>query len=159
MKKLFAVLVASLFFFSFCNTKMKHQEKLTTIAFRLKPNEDLKQGIEKVIKDNNVKAGFVITAVGSLITYNLRFANMPIGKTQNGHFEIVSLVGTLGVAGSHLHMSISDSSGATIGGHLLDGNKIYTTAEIVIGVTNSYVFNRAEDGTTPYKELQIEHKK
>ena len=74
-----------------------------------------------------------------------------------GHFEIVSLVGTLSTEGSHVHLSIADSTGKTIGGHLLEGCTIYTTAEIVIAKSNEMHFTREEDGTTPWKELQIRH--
>jgi predicted DNA-binding protein with PD1-like motif len=55
-------------------------------------------------------------------------------------------------------MSISDSTGKTIGGHLLDGCKIYTTAEIVIGESSELVFKREKDGTTPWEELQVTRK-
>jgi predicted DNA-binding protein with PD1-like motif len=54
-----------------------------------------------------------------------------------------------------LHLSVSDSTGKTIGGHLLEGCKIYTTAELVIASSDEFIFSREEDGTTPWKELQI----
>jgi predicted DNA-binding protein with PD1-like motif len=50
--------------------------------------------------------------------------------------------GTVSVNGSHLHISISDSTGKTIGGHLMEGCKIYTTAEIVILTCNEFIFKR-----------------
>jgi uncharacterized protein len=89
----------------------------------------------------------------------MRFANQQQGASATGHFEIVSLVGTVSTNGSHLHIAVSDSLGHTIGGHLLEGNLIFTTAEIVIGYTNKYTFTRKEDGSTPFKELQVEEKK
>jgi len=49
------------------------------------------------------------------------------------------------------HICISDSTGKTIGGHLLEGCKIYTTAEIVIGTTTTYEFTRKKDGKTAGK--------
>jgi predicted DNA-binding protein with PD1-like motif len=42
-----------------------------------------------------------------------------------------------------------------IGGHLMDGCKIYTTAEIVILSSEAFEFRRVNDGTTPWEELQI----
>jgi uncharacterized protein len=139
------------------NNRMKH-EKITTYAFRLKPGEDLKAGIDTVVKQNNITAGWVATCVGSLTDYQLRFANQPDGTTGAGHFEIVSLVGTVSTSGSHLHLSISDSAGHTIGGHLMPGCKIYTTAEIVLQATDKYEFKREKDGTTPWEELQVKEK-
>ena len=127
-------------------------------AFRLKPGEDLRNGIEVLVKEKNITAGWINTCVGSLTDYNIRFANQQEGSHASGHFEIVSLSGTVSVNGSHLHVSISDSTGKTIGGHLMDGCKIYTTAEIVIGSTSSYEFKREKDGTTSWEELQVNEK-
>jgi len=154
----FVAIVLTTLIFSACqNSKMK-QENISTHAFRLKPGEDLKEGIEKHIKEKNIKAGWIATCVGSLTDYAIRFANMPDGNTGQGHFEIVNLVGTVSINGSHLHLSISDSTGKTIGGHLMPGCKIYTTAEIVIQYSDKYEFIREKDGTTPWEELQIKEK-
>jgi predicted DNA-binding protein with PD1-like motif len=57
--------------------------------------------------------------------------------------------------GSHLHISISDSTGRTIGGHLKEGSIVYTTAEIVLGLLPDIVFERQVDPTYGYKELVI----
>ena len=127
-------------------------------AFRLKPGEDLRNSIEALVKEKNIIAGWINTCVGSLTDYTIRFANQLEGSRGSGLFEIVSLSGTLSVNGSHLHISISDSTGKTIGGHLLEGCKIYTTAEIVIGTTASYEFKRMKDGTTEWEELQVNEK-
>jgi hypothetical protein len=129
-----------------------------THAFRLKPGTDLKAGIEALVKEQGIEAGWIGTGVGSLTHYNIRFANQPQGSRGEGHFEIVSLTGTVSVNGSHLHISISDSTGKTIGGHLLDGNIVYTTAEIVITETDEVIFTREKDGTTPWEELQVAKK-
>jgi uncharacterized protein len=139
-----------------CNqSKQQHTMGTTAYAFRLKPGQDLRQGINQLVTEKQIKAGWVGTCVGSLTAYNLRFANQPGGSTGNGHFEIVGLTGTVSVNGSHLHLAISDSTGRTIGGHLLQGCKIYTTAEIVIQCSDDFVFTREKDGSTPWEELQV----
>lgn len=129
-----------------------------THAFRLKPGEDLKKEIESYVKSNDIQAGWIGCGVGSITDYNIRFANQPDGSKGSGHFEIVSLTGTVSVNGSHIHISISDSTGKTIGGHLLDDNLIYTTAEIVIQESGELVFTREKDGSTPWEELQVKKK-
>lgn len=134
-------------------------QNITTHAFRLKPGQDLKAEIQKLVNEKQIKAGWVGTCVGSLTNYNIRFANRPEGNSDSGHFEIVSLVGTVSMNGSHLHISISDSTGKTISGHLLDGCTVYTTAEIVILSTNEFVFKREKDGSTAWEELKVETKK
>ena len=127
-------------------------------AFRLKPGQDLKKEIAAYVQLHKIEAGWIVTCVGSVTQYNLRFANQPEGKKANGHFEIVSLVGTVSINGSHVHMSLSDSTGHTIGGHLLDETIVYTTAEIVIGEGKQLVFTREKDGTTEWEELQVKPK-
>jgi predicted DNA-binding protein with PD1-like motif len=144
-----------LYALSSCNHNTKPMST-TEYAFRLKPGQDLKQEIQKFVTEKQIAAGWVSTCVGSLADYNIRFANQPQGTKESGHFEIVSLTGTLSFNGSHIHISISDSTGKTIGGHLMEGCKIYTTAEIVILSSNKFTFKRAKDGTTPWEELQVD---
>lgn len=125
-------------------------------ALRLKPNQDLKESIKNFVTSNNIEAGFILTTVGSLKQATLRFANQNDSKVLQDKFEIVSLVGTLSTHGIHLHISISDKDGKTIGGHLEKGCLIYTTAEIVIGVSEDFIFVRTVDENTGYKELEIQ---
>lgn len=135
-----------------------HQEPTKIHAFRLKPGQDLREEIESFVRREDIKAGWMVTCVGSLTQASLRLANQSGATTLAGHFEIVSLVGTLSTNGCHLHLSVSDSTGRTVGGHLLAGNTVYTTAEIVIGESRDLVFSREVDGTTPWEELQIKKK-
>ncbi|MFL5772895.1 MAG: PPC domain-containing DNA-binding protein [Flavisolibacter sp.] len=128
---------------------------MTTHAFRLNPGQDLKKEIEIYVRNKNILAGWISTCVGSLTTYNIRFANQPGGSKGSGHFEIISLTGTVSLNGSHLHIGISDNNGKTLGGHLLEENIIYTTAEIVISELKDHVFTREYDETTSFNELQI----
>jgi uncharacterized protein len=157
MQKVFFLFILGLIFISCKNTQtMSTQNENTVHAFRLKPGQDLRTEIEKYVKEKNITAGWVAICVGSLTHYNIRFANEPNGNSGVGHFEIVSLVGTVSTNGSHIHISISDSTGKTIGGHLLQGCTIYTTAEIVLQSSNQFIFKREKDGSTPWEELQVE---
>jgi uncharacterized protein len=124
-------------------------------VFRLKPHQDLKKEIQAFARSNNILAGVVVTCVGSLEQYNLRFANREVPTQCKGHFEIVSLSGTLSISSMHLHIAISDENGKTIGGHLMDENYIYTTAEIVILQLPDVEFLRETDSTYGYRELVI----
>lgn len=127
-------------------------------VMRFKPHEDLKKSLTEFVERNKIEAGIILTCVGSLEQINLRFANQSEGKKATGHWEIVSLTGTLSVHGFHLHMSVSDSSGVTTGGHLLDDNLIYTTAEIAIMEIPTLRFTRELDNTYGYKELSVRKK-
>ncbi len=128
-------------------------------AMRLKPGQDLKKSIQEFVVNHNIEAGWMVTCTGSLTHYQIRTANQSKAISDSGHFEIVSLTGTLSNNGSHMHIAISDSTGKTIGGHLMDGCIVYTTAEIVIQSSASLRFMRKKDGTTPWEELHIEEKK
>ncbi len=127
-------------------------------AIRLKPNEDLKKSLRSFVKENNIQAGFILTAVGSLKQATLRFANQNYAQVFKDVFEIVSLVGTLSTQGIHLHISLSNRHGTTMGGHLVEGCIIYTTAEIVIGISEEFIFLRTLDEQTGYTELEIKPK-
>jgi uncharacterized protein len=128
---------------------------MKVIAFRLSPGSDLRNEIQRKASENKISAGWILTCVGSLRKANLRYANQNKHSALEGFFEIVSLTGTVSVNGSHLHISISDEHGVTIGGHLLEGNIIYTTAEIVIGYDEEIRFTREIDSATGWRELVV----
>ena len=132
---------------------------MKTLSFRLRPGQDLKDELDKLVWQQGIEAGAVLTCVGSLTDLTLRLANQDGPTRWQGHFEIVSLVGTLSTNGSHIHLSVSDSTGRTLGGHLLAGCKIYTTAEIVVGMLSDVVYTREPDPTFGYKELVVRKKK
>ncbi len=128
---------------------------MKVLALRLKSNEDLRQSLNNLTKKENIKAGFILTAIGSLKQATIRFANQEISTVLSDKFEILSLNGTIATTGVHLHITISDRQGKTIGGHLSDGCIIYTTAEIIIGISEEHTFLRTLDTQTGYKELEI----
>ncbi|MFN8152851.1 MAG: PPC domain-containing DNA-binding protein [Bacteroidia bacterium] len=132
-----------------------HPSILHTWTIRLKPGDDLKKSIDEIAKDYQIAAGVIITCVGSLMKATIRFAGEPETTEINGPLEIVSLTGTLATTGSHIHISLSDKTGKTIGGHLKEGNAVYTTAELCIGVLPALQFTREKDETTGYPELTI----
>ncbi|GAA4012449.1 hypothetical protein GCM10022408_26480 [Hymenobacter fastidiosus] len=128
---------------------------MRTYALRLRPGDDLRRQLLAFTEQHRIRAGAMVTCVGSLTTTTLRLANQPGPTVYKGHFEIVSLVGTLSTNGSHLHLAVADSTGRTIGGHLLDGNIVYTTTELVIGVLEELDFRRETDPVSTYKELVV----
>ncbi len=127
-------------------------------ALRLSPGNDLRLSIEKFVTENEIKAGWTVSCLGSLTTYSIRFANQNEPAIDNGYFEILTLTGTVSVNGCHLHISVADDKGTTIGGHLLNGCIIYTTAEIVLTESAKYIFTREKDNITGWKELNINQK-
>lgn len=124
-------------------------------TFRLKPGEDLFDSIELLLKEKQIEAGCVLSGVGSLMHVTLRLANRDFYSEYDGHFEIVSITGTISIHGSHLHISVSDEDGKTMGGHLVSGCRIYTTAEIVIAAFDDVVYKREFAEDSGYEELVV----
>lgn len=124
-------------------------------ALRLKPHQDLKKELYAFVKEHGLKAACIVSCVGSLERASLRMANKSETTTMEDKFEIVSLVGTLQSGYGHLHLSVSDGTGRTIGGHLQDGSLVYTTAEIVLMELTDLEFIKAKDPTYGYDELSF----
>jgi predicted DNA-binding protein with PD1-like motif len=130
---------------------------MKTYAFRLKPGDDLRLSIEKHVVDRRIKAGVVLTCVGSLKRVAFRFADQKDTSFLEGKFEIVSFQATLSLNGCHFHLSVADGNGNVRGGHLMQGSQIYTTAEVVIGELDGMDFSREIDGETGFRELHIKY--
>jgi uncharacterized protein len=130
-------------------------DMMQTFTFRLKPGQDVFDEIESVVTEKNIDAGCVLSAVGSLMHATLRLANREFYSEYEGYFEIVSMTGTVSIHGSHLHISISDENGKTIGGHLVPGCKIYTTAEMVIAMFEDEIYRREFAEDSGYEELVV----
>ncbi len=129
---------------------------MRTLSFRLKPRQDFLDSIEEVVRQNNIEAGCILSGVGSFTHATLRLANRKTYNEYEGHFEIVSVTGTISIHGSHIHVSMSDGDGVTIGGHLVPGCKIYTTAEIVLGIFDDVVYKREKlENDTGFEELVV----
>ena len=137
------------------NKSSMQSKSIRTHSYRLLPGQDLMEAVQLIARSENIFAGCVLSCVGSLTQFRIRFANESSGSTGEGHFEIIHLSGTISCNGCHLHISISDKKGNVLGGHLLPGNIIYTTAEIIIAELPGLEFKRIIDSATGWKELDI----
>ena len=128
---------------------------MRTIAVRLRPGADLKAELAALAAREGVRAGWVLTCVGSLSRVRLRLASGAEHRTWQGPFEIVALTGTLSPDGGHLHLAVADHQGRTVGGHLAEGCTVRTTAEVVLAADDRLVFAREHDPATGYDELVV----
>jgi predicted DNA-binding protein with PD1-like motif len=133
----------------------RHAETRTFVV-RLKPGQELKTEITKLARTEDLKAASIVSAVGSLTDVSLRFANQKETTRLAGHFEVVSLSGYLAANEFHVHMAVSDGEGRTIGGHVMDGNLVYTTLVVVIEEHNRWKYRREFDPASNYDELVID---
>ena len=124
-------------------------------ALRLQPGSDLRRDLEQIVTQRGLKAACVVSAVGSLTRAAIRYAGESAPAAIEGPFEIVSLSGTFSLDGAHLHISVADSNGIVIGGHLSPGSIVHTTAEVVIGTLEGISFHRDADRSTGYRELAV----
>ncbi|WP_199192420.1 PPC domain-containing DNA-binding protein [Chlorogloea sp. CCALA 695] len=68
-----------------------------------------------------MKSEIILIAIDSLKQANIRFADRNKTTVLQEKFEILALSGTLTITGVHLHITIADCQGKTIGGHLETG--------------------------------------
>lgn len=130
---------------------------MRTVAMRLSEGQDLFKEIKKLAVIENIEAGVILSAVGSLKEAKIR---VPVidGKLKYinlSDLEIDSLHGTVSVNGSHLHISVSDIEGKVFGGHIKEDCIIRTTCELVIGVLDDTTFAREPDKETGFDELVL----
>lgn len=127
-------------------------------ALRIAPGEDLRQTLNNVARERDISAGFIVSATGSLSRACIRFAGARVGTVMGGPLEIIALSGTLSRDGCHLHVAAANARGDMLGGHVMEGCAIHTTAEIVIGEATELSFTREHDAATGYRELVIKPK-
>ena len=132
---------------------------MRTLAVRLIPGTDLKAELARLTESHTLRAGVILTCVGSLAHACLRMPGAAdaeaVYRTFDGPLEIVSLTGTLSRDGLHAHISLSRADGACVGGHLAHGCLIHTTAELVIGEMPELEFRRLPDSATGHSELTV----
>ncbi|XP_072218085.1 bifunctional protein GlmU-like [Leuresthes tenuis] len=128
-------------------------------AVRFGPGQELLGSLQAFVEERRLRAPFIISCVGSVTKARLRLANATATNANevmhlSGRFEIVSLVGTLN-RDAHLHISLSDAQGNTVGGHVLGDLQVFTTAEVVIGDAVELLFTREMDERTGFPELEV----
>ena len=128
---------------------------MKTLPLRLNPGADLRAALSTALSAFHGEAAFVVAGVGSLCEARLRFAGREELQCLVGDLELLTLSGTLGAGGPHLHASLSDAEGRVFGGHVAPGCIVRTTAEVLLAVLDEATFAREPDPATGYAELVI----
>ncbi len=128
---------------------------MKTLPLRLNPGADLRAALSTALSAFHGEAAFVVAGVGSLCEARLRFAGREELQCVMGDLELLTLSGTLGAGGPHLHASLSDAEGRVFGGHVAPGCIVRTTAEVLLAVLDDATFVREPDPSTGYAELII----
>ena len=101
---------------------------MNTLPLRIPPGADLRRALEAAQGDS----AFVVAGIGSLRELALRFAGSASAQPRTGAFELLTLSGSLGATGAHLHASVADSDCRVVGGHVAYGCIVRTTAEVLL---------------------------
>lgn len=128
-------------------------------ALRLPPGADLIDGLRGLQRRTGAQAMAVASCAGSLRAVRLRHANRDEATSYDGHFEILSLTGTIDPRHQHLHLAIADGRGRAFGGHLLPGSRVFTTAEVVALLLPGLRFSRRPCPRSGFDELWIEERR
>ena len=127
-------------------------------AIRLTKGQDLKQSIVAYVLEHDIKCGVIVSSVGCLKNYRLRNAGATRVIEKTGHFEILALNGTIASGKVHLHLTVGDQELNAFGGHLVDGNIVNTTVELVILELEDFTAHREFDPKTNYDEIVFERR-
>lgn len=127
-------------------------------AVRLERGADLKLSIEMICRENGFDTAVVLSGVGCVYHAKFRRAKATAFFEKEEDYEIVSLNGTVSKGKAHIHIALADDSGATIGGHLMEGCLINTTCELVLGILEEYSSERLFDEKTGYDEIVFRKK-
>ncbi|HZF83210.1 MAG TPA: PPC domain-containing DNA-binding protein [Burkholderiaceae bacterium] len=125
------------------------------LPVRLPAGADLRRALEEAAAAFAPEGCFVVSGIGSLQDAQLRLAARDAPTGFDGPWEILSLAGTLTRDGAHLHIALSGSQGQVVGGHVVHGNRVRTTAEVLLCRPAGWVLGRGPDAATGYDELQV----
>jgi len=119
-----------------------------TVKVYLHPGDDVLGSIQKVIKELDIKDGYIASGIGSLSSSCLHMISTttfpPVDrfeKWEDKPLELISVSGIIANGETHLHAMISDNKIAT-GGHLEPGCRVMYLGEIVIQETKGEPLKR-----------------
>ena len=103
------------------------------LPLQLPPGSDLRRGLEEFAVAR-AASGFVLGVVGDLSQAAFQCPGRPSPTRIEGDLEIITLQGTLGPEGVHLHLSLSDGACQVWGGHLEHGSVVRKGAQVLVGL-------------------------
>ena len=128
-----------------------HFDRIVILRFKYKT--DLLAGMEKMVKQEHIRNGVILSAAGSVRGYHVHQVSnrtMPSHDTfeQNPTqpADLVSMNGYIINGRIHAHMTLGTPD-RTIAGHLEPGNEVFTFAIVTIGVMNGTDLSRIDDKT------------
>jgi predicted DNA-binding protein with PD1-like motif len=123
------------------------------VVIRLKYKANLLDGMNKIVKQQHIQNGVILSAVGSLRGYEIHTVSnrdMPsqdtFVKNPTQPADLVSMNGYVINGRIHAHMTIATPD-RVIAGHVEEGNEVFTFAIVTIGVMNGTNLDKIDDKT------------
>lgn len=123
------------------------------VVIRLKYGANLLEGMKRVVKEQNIQNGVILSAVGSLRGYEVHQVSSRDFPSQDTFeknpmqpVDLVSMNGYVINGRIHAHMTLATPD-HVVAGHVEEGNEVYTFAIVTIGVMNGTNFDRIDDKT------------
>lgn len=130
------------------------------LAIRMAPGEDVMEELRRACEKNDIRHGLIVGGIGSL--NGARFCvPIPLPEKKAGYgygdpiglpgpIELVSLSGMIcegddGKVIFHVHAGMSGQDGSGYGGHLIDGNKVLLTVDVILAEVEDIVMGRRFD--------------
>jgi predicted DNA-binding protein with PD1-like motif len=124
------------------------------LVLRFKYETDLLAGIERMVKEHNIRNAVILAGAGSVrnshyhVVSNRTFPSKNIYvKDPSAPADIVSMNGYIIDGRIHAHLTMADPDKA-FGGHLEPGTSVFTFAIVTVGVFGDDVdLSRVDDKT------------
>ncbi|HEV2275838.1 MAG TPA: PPC domain-containing DNA-binding protein [Acidobacteriaceae bacterium] len=126
-----------------------HFDRIVVLRFKYKA--DLLAGLQKMIAQEHIQNGVILSAIGSVRGYQIhQVSNRTFPshdtyvKNPSEPADIVSMNGYVLAGKVHPHLTLATPD-KVIAGHLEPGTQVFTFAIVTIGVMNGTDLNRFDD--------------
>jgi predicted DNA-binding protein with PD1-like motif len=126
-----------------------HFDRVVVLRFKYKT--DLLAGLQKMVKQENIRNGVILSAIGSVRGYQVhQVSNRTLPsqdtfvKNPTGSADLVSMNGYVIEGKLHPHVTLATPD-KVIAGHLEPGTEVFTFAIVTIGVMNDVDFRHLDD--------------
>ena len=110
------------------------------ITLRFKHKADLLAGLQKAVKQENIRNAVILSGLGSVISYHVHQVSNRTFPSKNvyvkdptGAADLLTMTGYVIGGRVHAHVTLSTPEKA-FGGHLEPGTEVFTFAIVTIGV-------------------------
>jgi predicted DNA-binding protein with PD1-like motif len=123
------------------------------VVLRFKYKADLLAGLEKMVKEQRIQNGVILSAMGSVRGYQIHQVSNRTMPSQDTYLknptqpaDLVSMNGYVINGRIHAHVTLATPD-RTLAGHLEPGTEVFTFAVVTIGVMNDVDLGKVDDKT------------